>query len=75
MRHEELKLELIEWLTKLEDKETMEYLKIVKDAKSEKNDWQDDLSASEKSCVERGLSDIQNGRTISHDEVKGKYGL
>ena len=34
MGQEALKLELIEWLTKLEDKETMEYLKIVKDSKS-----------------------------------------
>jgi hypothetical protein len=39
VRYEELKLELIEWLTKLEDKEIMEYLKIVKDAKSKNNDW------------------------------------
>ena len=39
MGQEALKLELIAWLTKLEDKETMEYLKIVKDAKSENNDW------------------------------------
>ncbi|WP_339714136.1 hypothetical protein [Cyclobacterium amurskyense] len=46
-RLDALKLELIEWLTKIEDKETIENLKIEKDAKSENNDWWVELSASE----------------------------
>ncbi len=75
MGHEAIKLELIEWLTKLDDKETIEYLKIVKDSRSVNNDWWDDLSESQKTGIERGLNDIKNGRTISHDEVKDRYGL
>ncbi|NJK98724.1 MAG: hypothetical protein HC905_30800 [Bacteroidales bacterium] len=75
MGQEAIKLELIEWLTKLDDNETIEYLKIVKDSRSINNDWWDDLSESQKAGIERGLNDIKNGRTISHNEVKNKYGL
>ena len=75
MGRDAIKLELIEWLSKLDDNETIEYLKIVKDSRSANNDWWDDLSESQKAGIERGLNDIKNGRTISHDEVKDKYGL
>lgn len=75
MGHEAIKLELIEWLTNLDDNETIEYLKIVKDSKSNDDDWWDDLSDSQKQGIERGLNDIKNGRTISHADVKNRYGL
>jgi hypothetical protein len=75
MGHDAIKLELIQWLTKLDNKETIEYLKIVKDSQSVNNDWWDDLSDAQKQGIERGLDDIENGRTISHDAVKEKYGL
>jgi len=75
MDNEAIKIELIEWLTKLDDKETIEYLKIVKDSKSNDNDWWNDLSDIQKKGIERGLSDIKNGRTVSHEEIKSRYGL
>jgi hypothetical protein len=75
MGHEAIKLELIEWLTKLEDDETLEYLKVVKDSKISKRDWWDDLSEAEKASIKRGLKDIEEGRTTSHEEVKKRYGL
>jgi len=63
MRHEALKLELIEWLTKLDDDdETIEYLKLVKDARVSYNDWWYDLSNEQKAGIERGLKDIDAGR-------------
>lgn len=75
MGTEAIKLELIQWLSQLEDDETLHYLKIVKDSGSNKNtDW-NDLTSDEKTGVERGLQDIRDGKTISHDEVKQKYGL
>jgi hypothetical protein len=75
MGHDAIKLELIEWLTKLDDDETIQYLKIVKDSKDEHTDWWDDLSDEQKEGVQRGLNDIDQGRVIPHDEVKRKYGL
>ena len=75
MGHEALKLELIEWLSKLEDEDTIEYLKVVKDSSSKENDWWCDLTANQKEAIERGLKDIEEGRIVSHEEVKIKYGL
>lgn len=75
MEHESVKLELIEWLMKLEDDETINYLKIVKDSSDSDHDWWDDLTNEQKQGIERGLRDIDNGRTIPHDQVKKRYGL
>ncbi len=75
MGHEAIKLELIEWLTKLDDYETIQYLKIVKDSKDKHSDWWDDLTDEQKEGVQRGLNDIDKGNVISHEEVKSKYGL
>ncbi len=75
MGHEAIKLEIIEWLAKLDDSETIEYLKIVKDSRTIDNDWWDDLSEAQKDGIERGLDEIKRGRTISHEDVKRRYGL
>jgi len=75
MGHEAIKLELIEWLSKLEDSETINYLKIVKDTSSANRDWWDDLTEEQKQGINRGLRDIDEGNIVSHKEVKDKYGL
>ena len=75
MGHEAIKLELIEWLTKLDDDETIQYLKIVKDSKDEHTDWWNDLSIDQKKGIQRGLSNIDQGKVIPHDLVKREYGL
>ena len=72
---EAIKLELIEWLTKLEDYETINYLKVVKDSSSDKKDWWHSLSKEQQLGIQRGLQDIEQGKVISHDDVKSKYGL
>ena len=75
MGNEAIKLELIEWLTQLEDKDILSYLKVVKDSKSINKDWWEFLSESQKAGIERGMDDVTNGRTVSHADVKDKYGL
>lgn len=75
MEHEAIKLELIEWLNKLEDEETINYLKIVKDSNESKGDWWADLTDEQKSEIEEGLKDVDEGRVTAHDIVKRKYGL
>ncbi|WP_372948031.1 hypothetical protein [Mariniphaga sp.] len=75
MGHDAIKLELIEWLTKLDDDETIEYLKLVKDSTSSEEDWWHILTLEQKSGIERGLKDIEEGRVTPHEEVKEKYGL
>ena len=75
MGHEAIKLELIEWLMKLDDDETLDYLKLVKESNASHNDWWDDLTEEQKSGIEEGLKDIEAGRVVPHDTVKQKYGL
>lgn len=75
MGHEAIKLELIQWLTKLEDDETLDYLKVVKDSSDTNHDWWNDLSDEQKSGINRGLMDVDSGRIHSHDDIKLKYGL
>lgn len=75
MAQDSLKLELLEWLSKLEDNQTLEYLKLIKDRSLNNADWWKDLSKEEKEGIESGLADIEAGRTFSHEEVKQKYGL
>ena len=75
MDNNALKLELIEWLTKLEDEETIGYLKVVKDSKLQGSDWWLTISDDERSGIERGLNDIDSGRVIPHDEVAKKHGF
>ena len=75
MTQEAIKLELIEWLTKLQSNETIHYLEIIKDSMKEENDWWSSLSSEQISGIERGLKDIDEGRTIAHDTVKQRYEL
>jgi hypothetical protein len=75
MGHEAIKLELIQWLTKLEDDETLDYLKVVKESSDSGSDWWDELSDEQRSGIERGLKDVDNGRVHSHKDIKLKYGL
>ena len=75
MGHDAIKLELIEWLTKLKDSETLEYLKIVKDSRDIDHDWWDDLTEEEKKGIKRGLKNIDEGKVTPHEEVVKKYGL
>jgi hypothetical protein len=75
MGNEAVKLELIEWLMKLEDNETINYLKVVKDSSVSHDDWWHDLTEDQKSGIERGLRDIDAGRVTTHDTVRLKYGL
>ena len=75
MGHDAIKLELMQWLTKIEDRETLEYLKIVKDSRETRSDWWHDLTDEQKKGIDRGLADIDTGRSHSPDEVKLKFGL
>ncbi|MGV3541381.1 MAG: hypothetical protein ACO1OQ_16315 [Rufibacter sp.] len=60
-----IKTELIEWLAQLEDEETIEYLKVLKDSFSDR-DWWNNLTPEQKASIERGKKDIDEGRMSSH---------
>ena len=70
MERDALKLELIEWLSQLDDEETIQYLKILKDSQAKGQDWWNDLTDNQKQHIEKGLKDID---VRSHEDVKEKY--
>ena len=74
MEIEALKLELIEWLSKVKDSETIELIKNLKDS-FDADDWWDDLSDDNKMGIKNGLKDIEEGRVVTHEEVARKHGL
>jgi hypothetical protein len=73
MNIEAEKLKLIEWLVSLRDETTIEKLKFLHENLSEATDWWDTISEAEKESIDRGIKDIENGKTIPHSEVKKKY--
>jgi hypothetical protein len=75
MGHDAIKLELIEWLTKLDDNDTLSFLKVVKESSESHQDWWLDLTDEQKSGINRGLSDIDSGNITPHSEIADKYGL
>jgi predicted transcriptional regulator len=75
MTNETIKLELIEWLSRLENPQTIQYLKSVKDASVSKEDWWLSLSDNQIESIERGLRDIEEGHVVSHEDVKKRYGF
>ena len=68
------KLKLIEWLTTLSDQAIIEKLKLFKENFTDKTDWWETLSESEKEGIDQGIKDIEEGRTVPHAEVMKKYG-
>jgi hypothetical protein len=61
------KLDLIAWINKLSDENTIEFLYGLKKSKS-KNDWWDELSENQKEILQNGIDDIENGNVISSTE-------
>ena len=65
------KIELIQWLSTLNDMSIIE--KIIKLREQEKSDWWNEISASEKKSIEKGIIDADSGKLNSHSDVKKNY--
>ncbi|WP_223033892.1 hypothetical protein [Hanstruepera marina] len=68
---ENKKIELIQWLSTLNDTSLID--KLMKLREKEKNDWWNEISASEKESIEKGIQDADGGKLTSHSNVKGIY--
>jgi RNA polymerase-binding transcription factor DksA len=66
------KLELIQWLTTLEDSSLIQ--KIMDIRKSETQDWWDEISETEKKSIEQGLMDAEKGKLKPNSEAEKIYG-
>ena len=65
------KLELIQWLSTLEDSSIIE--KIIELRKSENKDWWNSISEDEKRSIERGLEDAESGKLNPNSSARKLY--
>ena len=65
------KLELIQWLSTIEDSTIIE--KIMDLKKKESKDWWNSISESEKESIEKGLQDADAGKLNPHSNARKLY--
>lgn len=68
---ENKKIELIQWLSTLNDKSLID--KLMKLREKEKTDWWHEISDAEIKSIEKGIQDADNGKLTSHVNVKEIY--
>ena len=73
MKTDSIKLELIQWLSSINDKEVLQSLFFYKKIQ-QKTDWWDELTEEQLEEINKGIADIKQGRTISSKEIWKKYG-
>ncbi|MEQ8555254.1 MAG: hypothetical protein RIC06_21690 [Cyclobacteriaceae bacterium] len=61
-----LKIELIQWLTEINDPEIIQQLTEIKEG----HDWWDSITAEEQIAIDQGLKELDGGNSISHEVVK-----
>lgn len=66
------KIELIQWLTKLDDKSIIHKLMEIRN--SQTKDWWLDISVDEIESIEKGLKDADLGHLKSHADARKIYG-
>lgn len=66
------KLELIQWLSTLEDASVIKKLMLLK--KEETKDWWDSLSEAEKKSINEGIAQADNNELKPHSEARKLYG-
>ena len=66
------KLELIQWLSTIDNPKIIE--KILAIRADEKEDWWDNLSALEKESINKGIEDAEAGNLKDHDQARKIYG-
>ncbi len=65
------KLELIQWLSTIEDKAIIDKLLRFRD--EENKDWWNSTSLEAKVSIEKGITDAENGKLSSHSEARKLY--
>lgn len=65
------KIELIQWLSTLEDKSIIE--KLFQFRKEESRDWWETLSGEERSSIEKGINDAEANKLNPHSAARKLY--
>nr|WP_199162388.1 hypothetical protein [Elizabethkingia sp. ASV34] len=65
------KLELIQWLSTLEDQSIIE--KLIAFRKEEAKDWWNSISDDEKNALEKGIEDADSEKLETHSNARKLY--
>ena len=65
------KIELIQWLSSIDDKLTIE--KLLEFRKSEDSAWWKSATENEKQSIQKGIEDAENGKLNPHSSAKEMY--
>ena len=67
------KLELIQWLSTIED---LNFLDKISDmiSRERKKDWWDEISEAEKQSIEKGIAQADAGKLNPHSKARNIYG-
>jgi thiamine pyrophosphate-dependent acetolactate synthase large subunit-like protein len=65
------KIELIQWLSTLDNEIIID--KLMELRESEKTDWWNEISESEKESIEKGIEDANSGNLKPQSEVRKLY--
>ncbi|MGB3869520.1 MAG: hypothetical protein WA937_08675 [Flavobacteriales bacterium] len=68
-----MKLELIQWLSQLEDKGLLTSLFQIKKI-NESADWYDESTEDQRAAIAEGEADLKAGCVISSEDLWKKYG-
>ncbi len=67
------KLDLIEWISKINDSSLISKLRQIKEDYSQSKDWWECLKKEEIDSINRGLKDFEEGRIHSHETARKVY--
>ncbi len=67
------KIELMDWLSRIEDRELLSALLFYKKA-NETLDWAENLTFTQKGAIREGLEDVLEGRVHTTADIWKKYG-
>lgn len=67
------KLNLIEWISKLEDASLINELMKIKEGHLNSEDWANSLKQEELESIKRGLTDFENKNVHSHETARRIY--
>jgi hypothetical protein len=73
MSTDAMKLELIQWLSQLDDKGLLNSLFQLKKT-NETADWYDELTDEQRAAIAEGDADLKAGRVTSSEDLWKKYG-
>ncbi|OYQ36769.1 hypothetical protein CHU92_09235 [Flavobacterium cyanobacteriorum] len=65
------KIELIQWLSTLDDISVIE--KVISLRQQQNKDWWDTISENEKKSIEKGINDSENGNLLPHTKAQKLY--